>query len=178
MSRTGGVPDCISVIHSRKSVRHFTGEAVTREELETLLRAGMAAPSAVGRAPWEFVVVTERATLDRLSAGLPYAKMLEKAGAAIVVCGVPEQAHLQKVEYAVIDGTCASENILLAAEAIGLGAVWTAAYPYEDRAAHVRTVLGIPPGVIPLNVIPVGRPTGADTPKEKYRPEKVRWERW
>jgi nitroreductase len=172
------VPDAITVIHSRTSVRSFTGEAVSNEDLEEILRAGMAAPSAVGRSPWEFVVVTDRATLSRLREGLPYAKMLDKAGAAIVVCGIPAKAHLQKVEYAVIDGTCASENILLAVEALGLGAVWTAAYPYEDRAAHVRKVLGIPGEVIPLNVIPIGHPTGADTPKEKYDPGMIHHERW
>jgi len=178
MSQKRNVPDAISVIHSRKSVRSFTGEAVSREDLEEILRAGMAAPSAVGKSPWEFVVVTERATLDRLREGLPYAKMLDKAGAAIVVCGIPAKAYLEKVEYAVIDSALASENILLAVEALGLGAVWTAAYPYEDRAAHVRTVLGIPAEVIPLNVIPIGHPTGADKPKEKYRAEMIRWERW
>jgi len=178
VSKNRNVSDALAVIHSRKSVRSFTGEAVSGEDLEEILRAGMAAPSAVGRSPWEFVVVTERATLDSLREGLPYAQMLDKAGAAIVVCGVPAKAHQQMVEYAVIDGTCASENILLAAEALGLGAVWTAAYPYEDRAAHVRTVLGIPADVIPLNVIPIGHPTGADKPKEKYRAEMIHRERW
>ena len=178
MSRKRDVPDAITVIHSRKSVRSFTGEAVSKEDLDEILRAGMAAPSAVGKSPWAFVTVTERRTLDLLREGLPYAKMLDKAGAAIVVCGIPERAHLQKVEYAVIDGTCASENILLAVEALGLGAVWTAAYPYEDRAAHVRKVLGIPESVIPLNVIPIGHPTGVDKPKEHYRAENIHWERW
>ena len=178
MSQKRAVPDAISVIHSRKSVRSFTGEAVSREDLEQILRAGMAAPSAVGRAPWEFVVVTDRPTLDRLREGLPYAKMLDRAGAAIVVCGVPAKAHLQKVEYAVIDGTCASENVLLAVEALGLGAVWTPAYPYEDRAAHVRATLGIPAEVAPLNVIPIGHPTGADKPKDKFRAENIHWGRW
>jgi nitroreductase len=178
MSRRSDVPDAITVIHSRKSVRSFTGEAVRKEDLEEILRAAMAAPSAVGKSPWAFVAVTGRATLDLLREGLPYAKMLDMAGAAIVVCGVPERAHLQKVEYAVIDGTCASENILLAVEALGLGAVWTAAYPYEDRAAHVRKVLGIPESVIPLNVIPIGHPTGTDKPKDHYRAENIHWERW
>ena len=178
MGRERDVQDAMTVIHSRKSVRSFTGEAVSAEDLDQILRAGMAAPSAVGRSPWAFVVVTERATLDRLREGLPYAKMLDKAGAAIVVCGVPAKAHLQKVEYAVIDGSLASENILLAVEALGLGAVWTAAYPYDDRAAHVRAVLGVPAEVIPLNVIPIGHPTGADKPKEKYRAEMIHRERW
>ena len=81
-------------------------------------------------------------------------------------------------ELAVIDCSCASENILLAAEAIGLGAVWTAAYPYKDRMEVVRKALGIPENIIPLNVIPVGKPTGEDKPKDKYKAENIRWEKW
>ena len=176
--KNAGTPDALTVIHSRKSVRNFTGQAVSREALDTILRAGMAAPTAVGRQPWAFVVVTDRKTLDTLRDGLPYAKMLGKAGAAIIVCAMPEKAHDKKIEFALIDSTCAGENILLAAEAIGLGAVWTAAYPYKDRMDVVRKALRIPDDVIPLNVIPVGHPTGIDKPKNKYNPENIRWEKW
>jgi nitroreductase len=172
------VPDAISVIHSRKSVRSFTGQSVDKEKLDTILKAGMAAPTAVNKQPWAFIVVTDRKTLDTLRNGLPYAKMLDKAGAAIVVCAIPEKAYEQKVEFAVIDSTCAGENILLAAEALGLGAVWTAAYPYKDRMDIVRKALNVPDDIIPLNVIPIGHPTGQDKPKDKYRPENVHWEKW
>jgi nitroreductase len=172
------VPDALSVIHSRKSVRSFTGQDVSKEALDKILRAGMAAPTAVNKQPWSFVVVTDRKTLDDLKDGLPYAKMLAKAGAAIVVCAIPEKAHHEQVEFAVIDCTCAGENILLAAEALGLGAVWTAAYPYPDRMDLVRKTLRIPDNVIPLNVIPIGYPTGADKPKDKFKPENIHWEKW
>lgn len=172
------IPDTLTVIHSRKSVRNFTGQAVGKQDLDTILRAGMAAPTAVGRQPWAFVVVTDRKILDTLKDGLPYAKMLNKAGAAIIVCAMPEKAYEKKVEFAVIDSACAGENILLAAEAIGLGAVWTAAYPYRDRMDVVRKALYIPDDVIPLNVIPVGHPIGVDKPKNKYNPENIHWEKW
>lgn len=171
-------PDTLTVIHSRKSVRNFTGQGVSKEDLDKILRAGMAAPTAVGRQPWAFVVVTDRKILNTLKDGLPYAKMLDKAGAAIIVCAIPEKAYDKKVEFAVIDSTCAGENILLAAEAMGLGAVWTAAYPYKDRMDVARKTLNIPDDVIPLNVIPIGHPTGADKPKNKYSPENIRWEKW
>lgn len=175
---TAETPDTISVIHSRKSVRSFTGEAVGRDLLDKLLRAAMAAPTAVNRQPWSFVVITDRKTLDELKDGLPHAKMLGKAGAVIVVCAIPEKAYEQKVEYAIIDSTCAGENILLAAEALGLGAVWTAAYPNSGRMEFVRKTLGIPDNIIPLNVIPIGYPTGADKPKDKYKPDNIHWEKW
>jgi len=172
------VPDAFTVIHSRKSVRNFTGQAVGKDVLDKILKAGMAAPTAVNKQPWSFVVVTDRKTLDDLKDGLPHTKMLDKAGAAIVVCAIPEKAYEKKVEFAVIDSTCASENILLAAEALGLGAVWTAAYPYNDRMDFVRKTLNIPDNVIPLNVIPIGYPAGADKPKDKYKPENIHWEKW
>jgi len=170
--------DALTVIHQRKSVRSYTGAPVDPAQLDQLVRAAMAAPSAVNKQPWAFVVVTDRALLDQLREGLPYAKMLDKAGAAIVVCAVPAQAHDKRLEMAIIDASAASQNLLLAAEALGLGAVWTAAYPYDDRMAVARSVLGIPADVVPLNVIPVGHPTGAEKPKEKFKPEKIHQNKW
>jgi nitroreductase len=170
--------DTFSVIHSRKSVRNFTGSPVSKADLNKIIRAGMAAPTAVNMQPWSFVVVTDRKKLDELAAGLPYAKMLFKAGAAIIVCTEPDKAYEKNKDLAVIDASLAGENILLAIEALGLGGVWTAAYPYADRMKHARTVLGIPQEVIPLNVIPVGVPTGVDEPKDKYKKEKIHWEQW
>ena len=172
------IPDAISVIHNRKSVRNFTGASITQDDIEILLKAAMAAPSAVNCQPWEFIVVTDRKTLDALGDALPYAKMIFKAGAAIIVCGVPAKAHRQMDEYAVIDSSLASQNILLAAEAIGLGAIWTAAYPYPDRMNSVTTILHIPANIIPLNVIPIGHPTGEDKPKEKFNTGKIHKEKW
>jgi len=170
--------DALNVIHSRKSVRNFTGQTVSKDLLDKIVRAGMAAPTAVNMQPWSFVVVTDRKTLDMLNAGLPYAKMLGKAGAAIVVCAIPEKAYEGSKEFAIIDGSLAGENILLAAEALGLGATWTAAYPYEDRMDVARKVLGIPTNIIPLTVIPIGYPAGVDKPKNKYKPENIHWEKW
>jgi nitroreductase len=170
--------DTLSIIHQRKSVRNFTGAPVTKEHLDMLIRAGMAAPSAVNCQPWEFIVVTDRTILDALGNALPFAKMIFKAGAAITVCGNPSNAHRKLMEYAVLDPALASENILLAAEALGLGAVWTAAYPYPERMQSVRDILHIPEYIIPLNVIPVGHPTGEDIPKYKYQPTKIHWEQW
>jgi len=169
--------DTFSVIHSRKSVRIFTGEPVSKTDLDKIIRAGMAAPTAVNMQPWSFIAITERKILDDLSEGLPYAKMLTKAGAAIIVCTEPDKAHGKSKDMAIIDASLAGENILLAIEALGLGGVWTAAFPYADRMKHVRTVLKIPEEVIPLNVIAIGVSTGQDKPKDKYNKEKIHWER-
>jgi nitroreductase len=170
--------DMLTLIHARKSVRNFTGAPVSKSDLDKIVRSGMAAPSAKNMQPWSFVVVTDRKTLDALNAGLPSAKMLSKAGAAIIVCTEPEKANEKKQEFAVIDASLASGNILLATEALGLGGLWTACYPNSTSMAHVRSVLGIPKDVIPLNVMPIGVPTGEDKPKDKYKKEKVHWDRW
>jgi len=170
--------DTFSVIHSRKSVKSFTGATVSAENLDKIIRAGMAAPTAVNKQPWSFVIVTDRKKMDELAAGLPNARGIDKAGAVIIVCTEPEKANLQSKDFAIIDASLASENILLATEAMGLGGHWTASYPYEDKMKHVRTVLGIPANVIPLNVILVGVPTGEDKPKDKYQKDKIHWGKW
>jgi nitroreductase len=166
------------VIHNRKSVRHFTGQQVSKEQIGTLLRAGMAAPTAANRQPWVFYVVTQRETLNELGEQLPYAKMLSQAGTAIVVCGDMEKAgNLKEKAYWVQDCAAASQNILLAAESLGLGAVWTAAFPYDDRTAVVKKALSLPEHHVPLNVIPVGYPEGKDQPKDKWNPENIFWQK-
>jgi len=178
----------LKVILNRKSVRSYTDEPVTKEEILDLLRAGMAAPSALDRRPWAFVVVTKKEMLEKLSRVSPFSGMLKKAKAAIVVCGLPlKSLVLMKIvnvisktsrDYWVQDCSAASENILLAAEAKGLGAVWIGVYPAEEKIEKVREILGIPESVIPLNIISIGRPTGKEKPKNKFDPKNIHWEKW
>jgi nitroreductase len=171
--------DFLDVIYTRRSVRRFTGEGVKKDDLMAMLRAGMAAPSAVNVQPWAFVAVTERKTLDELCASLPYAKMLDKAGAAIAVCGIPHKDETFAKDYWVMDCSLASGNILLAAHALGYGAVWTAAYVDEKRVEDVRRILSIPDDIVPLNVIPIGVPADPDAkPLDKFREENIHWEKW
>jgi len=165
----------IATIHERKSVRHFTNQKVTNSQLEVLLKAGMAAPTAVNKQPWAFVAITDKAVLNELEQDLPYAKMLSQASAAIVVCGDLNKA-IKVDDYWIQDCSAATQNILLAAESIGLGAVWTGVFPRQERIEVVKTVLGLPEHMVPLNVIPIGYPTGEDQPKDKWKPENVYWQ--
>lgn len=166
--------DALSVIYSRKSVRKYVeGKPVSEEDLQALLKAGMSAPSGKDTRPWEFVVVDDRATLEAMAEKLPYAKMLPKAALAIVVCG-----DSAKSSYWYLDCSAAAQNILLAAEALGLGAVWTAAYPYDDRMEAVAKNTHLPANILPLAVIPVGHPDGEFKPKDKFDPKKIHRNRW
>ena len=169
----------LEIIHQRKSVRNFTPQEVKKEQLQTLIKAAMAAPTAVNKQPWAFIAIKDRDILDRLGEKLPYAKMLKKVNAAIVVCGdLNKTLEDWEQEFWIQDCSAASQNILLAAEAIGLGAVWTAAYPAKDRMQTVSEILGLPESIIPLNVIPVGYPKGVEKPKDKWKPENLHWEQW
>jgi nitroreductase len=170
------IPDALTVIHSRKSVRKYLNKPVSKEQLEVLLRAGMAAPTAGDKRPWSFVVVTERAMLDTLSFSSRGTRMLTGAAAAIVVCGDKNAGF--KSEVWVHDCSAASENILLAAEAIGLGAVWTGIYLNPEPTAYVKRVLGLPESVYALNIISIGYPTGEEKPKDKWDPGNIHWNRW
>jgi nitroreductase len=171
--------DFLNVIYTRRSVRKFTGEKVKKDDLATILRAGMSAPSAVNVQPWAFVVVTDRDTLDELFRSLPYAKMLDKAGAAVVVCGIPDKDDTYAKNYWIMDCSLASGNILLAAHALGYGAVWTAVYVNNERVRSVRRILSIPENIIPLNVIPIGVPADRDAkPVDKFKQENIHWEKW
>lgn len=173
------INDALTVIHSRKSVRNYLDKLVNKEQLEILLKAGMAAPTARDCRPWVFVAVTDRNKLKILAEGMVYGKMLEKAGAAIVVCGDIKKALTgEGQQYWIQDCSACTENILLAAEAIGLGAVWLGVYPDVEKIDFIRATLGISETVIPLNVISIGYPTGEDKPKNKFDPANIHWNRW
>jgi nitroreductase len=161
-------------IANRKSVRNFIeGKAIEADKIEKLLRAGMAAPTGKNTQPWEFVVITQRTALDALAEKLPHAKMLKQATLAIIVC-----ADTSKSQYWYVDCAAATENILLAAEAMQLGAVWTATYPYEDRMNAVKEVAQLPYNIQSLCVIPIGYPIKNESPKDKWKPEKIHNEKW
>ena len=169
----------IENILARKSVRAFTPKPVENEKVDLLLKAAMAAPTAVNKQPWAFVVVDDRNVLDQLAAELPYAKMTAQAPLAIVVCGDLSKALNGETDrYWMLDCSAASENLLLAAESMGLGAVWTAVYPESDRMAKVRTVLSLPDYIVPLNLIPVGYPQHQEEAKDKFNTENIHYNKW
>ena len=180
-------PSAFDVIFSRKSVRSYTDQAVTDAQVETILRAAMAAPTGMNVQPWRFVVVRDQAVKDALAGG--FNKMIAQAPVVFVVCGETTllrkprgESDAEPVEVEngnwVQDCSAATENLLLAAEALGLGAVWTACYPYPDRMDPAREALGLPDNVAPLCVVPVGYPAGDDQPKDKWKPENIHYDKW
>ena len=165
-------------IHARKSVRQFTDEPVSAEHIETMLRAAMAAPTAVNYQPWRFVVINERAQLDAMTEILPFAKMLKQAPLAIIVCGETTWFDGKENIFWQQDCSAATQNLLLAAEALGLGAVWTGVYPDPERSRALSDFLGLPGNVQPLCCIPIGHHDGTTQPKDKWKPENIHYGKW
>lgn len=169
----------LDAISARTSIRAYQDRPVGADTVELLLRAAMSAPSARNRQPWAFIVVDDKDLLRQLADSLPYAQSAAAAPMAVVVCGVlTESQGATNAGWWVQDAAAASENLLLAAHAVGLGAVWTGVYSYEDRVRAVRNVLGLPRHVVPLNVIPIGYPAENPAPKQKWDPAKVRRNGW
>jgi nitroreductase len=165
--------ELIRTIFSRRSIRKYTDEPVSDEYTKMLLEAAMAAPSANNSQPWHFVVVTNRQTLDALAEAHPYGKMLFQAPLCVAVCGDPAASA-----YWEQDCAAATENLLLAVAALGLGAVWLGVHPREDRVTAVRRVVGIPESITPLNLLSIGHPAEEKPARTQYDEARVHHDRW
>lgn len=163
-------------ILERRSIRQYTTDPVSEQDVEDLLRAAMAAPSAGNAQPWHFVVLTERRLLDAIADFHPYAGMTRQAPAGVLLCGDPS---LEKYpDFWVQDLSAAVENLLLAAHSKGLGAVWVGVYPNEARVQDMRKLLGIPPNIIPFAFVPFGHPAEKKPPSERYNPARIQRNGW
>lgn len=174
-------------ILSRKSVRSYTEQKLTDAQIETLLRAAMAAPSGSNIQPWSFVVLTDPSEYDTIFEGNFNMDKFKQAAAVFVLCADTTVTRTPRgggEPVTMPNGTwrddlgAATENLLLAAESMGLGACWTASYPYEDRYMPPKKALGLPDTVIPYSIVPVGYPAGDEQPKDKWDPAKVHYGRW
>lgn len=161
-------------IMTRASVRKYQDKAVESEKIEKLLRAGMAAPSAVNKQPWHFIVVTDKQQLKNIAAIAPNAGMAAHAPLVIVVCGNMDKALPGEARgFWIQDASAATENILLAAHAMGLGAVWTGTYPSEQRCAAYAKLLNLPDNIVPLCSIVIGYPAETPKVKDKWKTENI-----
>lgn len=168
--------DAMQAILSRRSIRRYTDQPLPEALITDLLKAAMSAPSAGNQQPWQFVVINERGILDKIAQFHPYARMLLEAPAAILVCG---DLKLETSKgYWVQDCSAATQNLLLAAHASGLGAVWLGVYPREERVVALRALLGLPEHIAPLALVAVGYPAESKPPSNRYDAARVRYNRW
>jgi nitroreductase len=166
--------ELIKTIFARRSIRKYTAKPVSRKNVKTMLEAAMAAPSSSNRKPWHFIVVTDRHILDKLASVHPYGKMLFEAPLCIAVCGDKTISP----RYWIQDCSAATENLLLAAAALSLGAVWLGVHPRESRGKPISKILKIPENVVPLNLVSVGHPAEEKEPRTQYDEQRVHNEHW
>lgn len=171
--------DPIENIMTRVSVRAYTDQTVEDDKIETMLRAAMAAPSAGNKQPWRFVVVKDKAILTAIAQNLHTMTMADKAPVAIVVCGDMNATFPgDGLDYWVEDASAATENLLLAAHSMGLGAVWCGIYPMKERVAFIQDLLKLPENIVPLNVVPIGYPAEQPDVKDKWKPGNIHYDTW
>ena len=168
--------DAIEAIFTRRSVRKYLDKPVPEELVQKLLAAAMQAPSARNQQPWQFVVIDDRATLAKIPEIMPNAPMAADAPVAILVCG--DLALEKSPGYWVVDCAAATENILLAAHALGLGAVWTGVYPREKRMEGLRRLVGLPEKVVAHSLVVLGYPVGQVEAEDRFRPEMIHRNHW
>lgn len=160
-------------IMNRVSVRQYTEEPVSSKDIEKILKAGMAAPSAVNKQPWELIVVTEKKSLQELSHFSPYAQALKQAAFAVVVCANENRSY--KKEYDVQDLSALSENMLIEAKSLGIGGVWLGGYPEEERIEWLKKYFELPESIVPYWVLSFGYPIHEQKPMNKWDTNKIHY---
>ena len=168
--------DCLEAIMTRRSVRTFEPGPVSDHQLDAILRAGMAAPSAGNERPWRFIVVREPEALVRLSKATPFAKPLAGAAVGIVVCA--DRSKLTYPGFWPVDCAAATENILLAAHALGLGGLWMGVHPISPLVWNVRRIVGTPKNVVPMSLVAIGVPAKLPAAVDRFEPDWVHAEQW
>ena len=166
----------MEAILTRRSIRKYTNQPVPEQVVKELLEAAMSAPSAVNQQPWQFIVINDRKILGEIPKLHPYSLMLRAAPVAILVCG---DLQLEKMRgYWVQDCSAATENILIAATAKGLGAVWLGIYPRKERIAGIKKLLSLPEHVIPFSIVSIGYPAVKKLPANRYDSSRIHYNRW
>jgi len=168
----------LNFIFGRRSIRVYEPGDIGESEITLLLQAAMAAPSAVAKDPWRFVVIRKRETLSAIAAALPNGAMLATAPLGIIVCGDLEAAHDQQLSYLLQDCSAAIENLLLCAHTLGLGACWLGVHPREDRVRKLKEIFSLPASVMPVAGIAIGRPGEEKEPRTRFNAAYVHWEKW
>ncbi|HUL22014.1 MAG TPA: nitroreductase family protein [Thermodesulfobacteriota bacterium] len=167
--------DAMEAILSRRSIRSYTSQKISDQRIKELLEAAMSAPSAGNEQPWHFVIINDRNILGEITRFHPYSGMLKKARVAILVCVDLDSG---KEGFLVQDGSAATENLLIAAHAKGLGAVWLGIYPLKERITGMVKLLDLPERILPLSLISIGY-SAEEVPREnRYDPTRVHTNRW
>lgn len=168
--------ELFEALFTRRSIRRYSDRKIDQEIVDKIIHAGMYAPSAVNKQPWHFIVFKDSRSCEAITEVHPSSQMLKGAQTCILICFDESLQHDEG--YGVIDCSAATQNMLLAAHAQGLGACWVGIYPRENRIEALKEIFGLPTGVIPFTVIALGYPDEQKEKPERIKPERIHQERW
>lgn len=168
--------DVFEAIHTRRSIRKYSDKEVSNEQIEKMLRAAMAAPSARNYQAWHFIVIKDKEVMHKIPEFHPYSKMLLEASVAIIVCG--DYSIEQMTEYNNQNCSAATQNLLLAAHGLGLGAVWLGVFPRDQRVDGIRKLCNLPEHILPISLISIGYPAEEKEHADRFKPERVHYNKW
>ena len=166
----------LNYILYRRSIRRYTDQKISEQQIKNLLTAAMYAPSAVNRQPWHFVVIDDSSMMEKIMEVHPHARMLQTASHAIVVCGDEQLQHDDG--YWIVDCGAATQNLLLAAETMGLGSCWVGLHPREKRKIAFSRLLHLPSHVKPFALVALGYPDERKKRPDRFHAEKVKYNDW
>lgn len=168
--------DLFKTLYERRSIRRYTGQQVSDDQLEKIVEYGMFAPSAVNKQPWHFIIFRDKSTINSINEVHPNSVMLNKASAGILICFDKKLEHDEG--YGPVDCSAATQNMLLAAHGMELGACWVGIYPREQRIAALHKLFNLPEHVIPFAVISVGYPNEVKQKPERFKKDRIHYEKW
>ena len=171
---SSSVNPAIENILNRKSVRKYSDKKIEQSRIDTILKCAMAAPSAMNKQPWALLVITDKNKLEKIAELCPNASYAKNSQVTIIVCGDKTVSD----KFWEQDCCAVTENILLAAEALELGAVWCAVYPLDEKVMAIKKLFSLPENIVPLNIIPIGYPFAKEEPKQKYDVKKIHNNNW
>lgn len=165
-------------IFARRSIRVYQDKKISEETIKDLLEAAAAAPSAVAKDPWEFIVIQNKITLNKISEALPNGKMLATAPLGIIVCGDINRAHGNELSYMLQDCSASIQNILIAASMLGLGACWLGVHPRQERVDFIKKFFNLSENIIPVSAIAIGYPAETKEPRTRFNEKYIHREKW
>lgn len=168
--------DTMETILTRRSIRKYTNEKISEEEIDKILKAAMYAPSAMNYQPWHFIVINKREAIDQIFNINPHAEMVKGAQLAIIVCG--DTKLEMNIDYLVQDCSAATQNALLAIHELGLGAVWISSYPNKETIEGIRKYYGLPENIVPVSIISLGYPDEQVSTEERFNKARIHNNKW
>ncbi len=168
--------ETMKALLTRRSIRKYTNKQISKNLIEEIIKAAMYAPSAFNNQPWQYVVVDKKEILEQILKIIPHAEMLKQSAAAILICG--DKTLEQNTNLIVLNCAAATQNALLAAHDLGLGAVWISAYPVEEAMDGLKNLFNFPESIIPVSLISLGYPDEEVSTEDRFKPEKIHYNSW